>query len=259
VVELVPSRGDEPTEVARWTLLAHLTDGCALVAVDGEVCASSAPELERTLVRVVDEEGPSLVLDLSAVQTISAAGITALLRLRRHCHDRAGSFVVRDPSDAVVDLLDRVALFDLLVERRAPLAPPVTSTPPSTGTSRRRAEMDRRHRRVERDDLFVQAPATMDGSEPFARLLDEIADDCNLHLDVSQVARCTDDGLRLLVDVADRVEGVGGSVRLRGPSEVLLGALRDAGLDGVFPVATVGRSRPRSAADRRVPVPPQPG
>ena len=155
--------------------------------------------MERGVGELIDELGPRLVVELSAVRVISAAGVTALLQLRRRCLDAGGSFALRNPSGAVVDLLERVALSELFAAEAGPARRP-----------------------VDRDDLFVRAPAVLDAESSFARRLGETASDCNVNIDTSLVTTCTAAGLRLLVDIADEIEHRGGSVTLRGPSDVMI-------------------------------------
>jgi anti-sigma B factor antagonist len=55
---------------------------CYLVKVSGRLDSASAPKLEETLLNLVDEGVKTLVVNLSDIEFISSAGLTALLRAR---------------------------------------------------------------------------------------------------------------------------------------------------------------------------------
>ncbi|HET9139174.1 STAS domain-containing protein [Actinophytocola sp.] len=75
-------RGPPPLAVA----VSHQHPLAVVVEVAGELDAFTAPQLLDTLQDVLREQAPVLVVDLSAVQFMSSAGISVLLET----HQRAG-------------------------------------------------------------------------------------------------------------------------------------------------------------------------
>ncbi|WP_214367337.1 STAS domain-containing protein [Pseudonocardia sp. H11422] len=69
---------------------AHATDSVTLVVIAGDIDLASAPELRERLLNVPSR---NVVLDLSGVQWLTAAGLTVLLELRNRLQ-AAGAGVV---------------------------------------------------------------------------------------------------------------------------------------------------------------------
>lgn len=58
---------------------------CVLVAVEGRIDSATAPNLQAALDRLTDEGNYKIVLDLSAVEFISSAGLWVLVTIQKKC------------------------------------------------------------------------------------------------------------------------------------------------------------------------------
>lgn len=103
-----------PDDTTREPLLslAVVRDGPAIVV---EVTGPLDMDTVGRLVDAVDnlmagQPPPVLVLDLSRVSFFGAAGVTALLRVRRRVAARGRTMVLRRPSRITVAVLDMVGL-----------------------------------------------------------------------------------------------------------------------------------------------------
>lgn len=80
------------------------------VWLEGRLDASSHGEFDeamRDIVPLVDNHG-TLVIDLSALEYISSAGLRSLALLRKQMHDRAGRTLLVNPQPQVKKVFDIV-------------------------------------------------------------------------------------------------------------------------------------------------------
>ena len=88
-------------------------DGLVL-RLAGEVCVASAPSLRASIERAVDAGERHLVMDLTHVTLLTAAGITELLRGARTIERVGGRLVLAGPSALARRTLERCGLEDRL-------------------------------------------------------------------------------------------------------------------------------------------------
>ncbi|MFG3422914.1 STAS domain-containing protein [Micromonospora sp. NPDC048063] len=105
-----------PSEITRQSILslAVVAEGpVTVVEVRGPIDMGTVDLLVDLVDRVTSGRPlPVLVLDLSGVSFFCAAGITALLTVRRRVAARGCSLVVRRPSRITVAVLNMVGLRD---------------------------------------------------------------------------------------------------------------------------------------------------
>jgi anti-sigma B factor antagonist len=94
------------------SLTAMLDGGDLVVLVDGEVDVSTAPHLRSFLLQVDDGERV-LVVDLSDMDFLDAAGLSVLVALQRRLAQRASQVVLRSPSASTRRLLQITGLEEL--------------------------------------------------------------------------------------------------------------------------------------------------
>jgi anti-sigma B factor antagonist len=105
------------------TLTAHeVTVGVVVVAVAGEVDMATAPMAENFVLRRLDDQVHSLVLDLSGVTFLGSTGINLLITLHAACEAVgaelrlvANTKVVLRPLE-LTDLLDRFTIVTAVTE-----------------------------------------------------------------------------------------------------------------------------------------------
>jgi anti-anti-sigma factor len=78
----------------------------AVVAVTGRIDSSTAPQLSRTLAQTLAARGARLVLDLSATQYLSSAGLRVLLQVAKQIDVAKGKLVLHGLNDRVSEVLD---------------------------------------------------------------------------------------------------------------------------------------------------------
>jgi anti-sigma B factor antagonist len=86
-------------------LTTRVLHGCVVVEVRGEVDLSSAHALDQCLSTVLAGEALAIVLDLSHMRFIDAAGLRVMLRAERQAAARGRSFVLAGLRPAVARLL----------------------------------------------------------------------------------------------------------------------------------------------------------
>jgi anti-sigma B factor antagonist len=91
------------------------TGNRAVVTVQGELDAYSAPSLEEEASRLLADGVSDLVLDLSGTKFLDSSGLRAILTAQRRLADRDGHFSLRAPSESVRRLLDITGLVDHFV------------------------------------------------------------------------------------------------------------------------------------------------
>lgn len=110
----------------RFELSEESLDGTAgVVAVQGEIHVSSAPELSGRLADALDRGVTSLVLDLSQVEFIDSTGLSVLLNVLRRLTQRGGALVIVCTNPTVLRLFEITRLettFDIVGTREEALA-----------------------------------------------------------------------------------------------------------------------------------------
>jgi len=84
----------------------------AIVAIEGELDAYSAPNLDEEVTRLLEIGVTDFVFDLAATKFIDSSGLRTILNAHRVLGDREGRLALRAPSEPVRRLLDITGLTD---------------------------------------------------------------------------------------------------------------------------------------------------
>jgi anti-sigma B factor antagonist len=76
----------------------ELDGGLRVIAIAGEIDMTTGPELERRLMRVLNDPCPRVVLDLSRTTFFDASLIRVLHSAERWLHSRSGRIAIACPS-----------------------------------------------------------------------------------------------------------------------------------------------------------------
>jgi anti-sigma B factor antagonist len=87
----------------------------AVIAVEGELDAHSAPALDEEIARLIGDGVTDVVLDLSATSFLDSFGLRALLAAQREVSDAGGRVSLQTPSKSVQRLLDIAGLTEQFV------------------------------------------------------------------------------------------------------------------------------------------------
>jgi len=127
-------------------------NGQAVVALRGEFNLADAPGVASHLITAVAACGPSVIVDLAALDGIGYAGLAVLLRIRNWTRHSHGDLPLAAPQPAVRRVLEATGLIDVFsvyasvdeaasgareVQPFAPAAPPVHAAPASPPPRRR--------------------------------------------------------------------------------------------------------------------------
>ena len=114
-------RRQETSRGPTWTLAG---DGASLevvVELRPEDLPHAMLDLHRVVTQAVLRGACRVIVDVSQVDCLTSASITALLWARRRCVERGGAVVLRNPSARSMDLIIRTGLWDVIeVEAGAP-------------------------------------------------------------------------------------------------------------------------------------------
>ncbi len=88
--------------------------GVAVVAVNGRVDSTTAPDLTRGLEGPVAGAAPKLVLDLSNIEYVSSAGLRVFLKTAKTVEDAGGKFALCGANDRVREILDISGFLSIL-------------------------------------------------------------------------------------------------------------------------------------------------
>ncbi len=89
-----------------------LDGNVATVKIDQRLDTNTAPSLEKEFTRLKDE-CDRIILDLSELEYTSSAGLRAMVLCHKLMKDKGG-FEVKNPSDAVMEILKLTGLNGLL-------------------------------------------------------------------------------------------------------------------------------------------------
>jgi anti-sigma B factor antagonist len=84
------------------------------VLVAGDIDCSNAAGITEAVMALLKEHATVVVVDLSAVTFMDAAGLEALVRARNRCHEQEASLVVHCPQPVVRRLFTITGLEKLL-------------------------------------------------------------------------------------------------------------------------------------------------
>ena len=91
--------------------------GCVIVSVAGEVDLGTATQLSEHTVAAMQERGPNMVLDLSAVTFMDSTGLKVLLACQRRTRLAGGELGLSGPAHSVGRVLSVTGLDQVFVIR----------------------------------------------------------------------------------------------------------------------------------------------
>jgi anti-anti-sigma factor len=95
------------------------TDEGAVIVACGEIDLTACDELQRCI-ETCCATRPHVVLDLAEVTFMDSTGLNALIWAHRRLGHRPGAVVLRNPSPAVVRVLEIAGLIDMFSIERTP-------------------------------------------------------------------------------------------------------------------------------------------
>lgn len=94
----------------RLGLRTRVEKHCVVVAVEGELDIATVEQLEEHVQSAVDDHGPWLVLDLSALEFMDSSGLNTVINAYRVITERSGSLALAAPNDRVNKVIRLVGL-----------------------------------------------------------------------------------------------------------------------------------------------------
>ena len=88
-------------------------DGQAVVALRGELNLADTPSLASHLIAAVATCGPSVIVDLAALEGIGYSGLSVLLRIRKWTRQSGGDLPLAAPRQPVRRILEATGLIDV--------------------------------------------------------------------------------------------------------------------------------------------------
>lgn len=97
-----------------FSVTSEVNDQVAQVTLSGELDASSAPELQQELTKVLEGDITRLVLNVKDLEFMASAGIRMLIFAKQKKGTQLDVYVVA-PQDQVKDLLTRTGLMSSFI------------------------------------------------------------------------------------------------------------------------------------------------
>ncbi|GAA1117239.1 STAS domain-containing protein [Nocardiopsis composta] len=94
----------------RLGLDTRVDDRTVIVTVEGDLDIATAGDLQEHVLAAVQEHGPWLVLDLSALEFMDSSGLNAVIHIYRAVKERGGSLALAAPNDRVTKVVRLVGL-----------------------------------------------------------------------------------------------------------------------------------------------------
>ncbi|MGD0608039.1 MAG: STAS domain-containing protein [Streptosporangiaceae bacterium] len=88
-------------------------DGRAVVALSGDFHLADAPGVASHLITAVAACGPSVIVDLAALESIGYSGLSVLLRIQQWTRRRGGDLALAAPRPAVHLMLEATGLINV--------------------------------------------------------------------------------------------------------------------------------------------------
>ena len=88
-------------------------NGSIILAVDGELTAMTAEQLGNAVKTAIGETD-CLVLDFRDLEYVASAGLRVLLEAKKQLDAKKGKFIVRNVSDAVMQIFEITGFSDML-------------------------------------------------------------------------------------------------------------------------------------------------
>jgi anti-sigma B factor antagonist len=94
-------------------LSIRVGDGLGVVVLRGEFALADAPGVASHLITAVAVCGPSVIVDLAALEGIGYSGLAVLLRIRKWTRANGGDLPLAAPQPAVRRMLEATGLIDV--------------------------------------------------------------------------------------------------------------------------------------------------
>jgi len=88
-------------------------ENCSVVQISGKIDASTSDDLEDTLIDLIDQGEPNIILDLTGTTYISSAGLRVLIVATKQVYD-TGHFCLCNVSSNVLEIIE-MAGFNLFM------------------------------------------------------------------------------------------------------------------------------------------------
>ncbi len=85
----------------------------ATLTLTGRLTTTTAPELKDALGEVI-KNSPNVILDCTALEYVSSAGLRVLKKAYQYKQSDGGSFVLKNVNEMVMEILDMVGLAEAL-------------------------------------------------------------------------------------------------------------------------------------------------
>ena len=93
------------------TITKNVADNTVTLAVEGRVDTTTAPELDREI-KLLEED--NLVLDFEKLEYISSAGLRVLLAAQKSYKAREGKMIVKNVNEDVNEVFEITGFTDIL-------------------------------------------------------------------------------------------------------------------------------------------------
>ncbi len=85
----------------------------ATLTLTGRLTTTTAPELKDAMGEVI-KNSPNVILDCTALEYVSSAGLRVLKKAYQYKQSDGGSFVLKNVNEMVMEILDMVGLAEAL-------------------------------------------------------------------------------------------------------------------------------------------------
>lgn len=105
--------------MSSFTISQRQHETLEILDVQGELDAHTAPELERTILRLIEAEKFCIIVNFSALEYISSAGLGVFMAYIEELRERGGDMKLSNMRPSVYnvfDLLGFPSLYDILEE-----------------------------------------------------------------------------------------------------------------------------------------------
>ncbi len=117
----LPSADGTPSPADYLSITLQMHGATTIVILDGVVCAYTSPHLDAELRNIEAVDRHRLIIDTSAVRTMSSDGLAVLVEHADRCADAGGELVIREPSPVTRRVLE-VCDLELLMDAADPVA-----------------------------------------------------------------------------------------------------------------------------------------
>ncbi len=104
------------------TVTAH---NVTILNVKGRVDSYTAPELENTLTKLLNENGSKIVLNMQDVEYLSSAGLRAMVNALKDAQQSGGNLhlaAISDPTEMILRTVGMLQMFNIFPTNEEALA-----------------------------------------------------------------------------------------------------------------------------------------